>query len=300
MPKIGRITGISEDGTYEQGPILGTGGPFDTAAEFYTAWSTIVEFGLDEPRLQQASGQYLSEIKASISSFQESIKKLAAKIPARNHGPFPLCHGDSGHNNIIVDNDYRILGVIDWEHAFAAPWEIAADFPLSLMIMPRSTDAPWNYDEDGNPVGEDLVQKYADQKTYFAAVAKEEADLGEAGDYSLARAMQDSGRQHLATAMHMFENGKAGLYVDQVYILTTKIQQNPPSSSFANLMEKKLVEGQREAKKSSRRCRYCSRRRAELVFVGCFLLISSSLHTNKVPQLTSLQLNTQLYFNYIP
>lgn len=69
-----------------------------------------------------------------------------------------MIHGDFGHHNILVDDDYRVKGVIDFEYAFAGPWEIAASFPKNLFSMPRVADAPWNYDADGNAIPQDLVQ----------------------------------------------------------------------------------------------------------------------------------------------
>lgn len=66
----------------------------------------------------------------------------------RNEGPLPLVHVDFGHNNIVVDPEYNILGVIDWEHAMVSPLE-AVGFPLIVRVVPKPMDAPWNYDADG-------------------------------------------------------------------------------------------------------------------------------------------------------
>lgn len=68
-----------------------------------------------------ASGEHFSEVFSSVSSFPNSIAKLADRLSICDQGPFPLCHGDFGHNNVIVDDDYEVLGVIDWEHAYAGP-----------------------------------------------------------------------------------------------------------------------------------------------------------------------------------
>jgi aminoglycoside phosphotransferase (APT) family kinase protein len=58
------------------------------------------------------------------------------RLNSSNHGPFPLCHGDFGHKDVIVDDESRALGVIDWAMAFAAPWEVFADFPLKFSMVP--------------------------------------------------------------------------------------------------------------------------------------------------------------------
>jgi hypothetical protein len=177
LPKIGTVLAKNEDGTYQQGPIRGIGGPFDTVAEFFQAWAADAEFGQTEERLRAASGPYADEIVSAVAAFPASIGSLASRLSAYDHGPFLLCHGDFGHNNIIFDDAWRVLGVIDWELAFAAPWEVFADFPLTLSVVPAAMDAPWLYDERGDPVSSELAQKLADQRRYIAAVKQHEEEM---------------------------------------------------------------------------------------------------------------------------
>ena len=147
----------------------------------------------------------------SVASFTKSINKLAGRLSVRDNGPFPLCHGDFGHNNVIVDDKYHVLGVIDWETAFAGPLEVFGDFPLNLSTIPPAMDAPWNYDEEGSPRSTDLVRKFADQKDYIAAVRQEE-NISDGNNHCLSEALRDSRRQQLATAMRLYQNGKVGWY----------------------------------------------------------------------------------------
>lgn len=130
--------------------------------------------------------------------------------PTNNRGPFPLIHGDFGHHKILVDDDYRVKGVIDFEYAFAGPWEIAASFPKNLFSMPRVADAPWNYNADGNALPQDLVQTLMYQKNYIKAVEMEESRLGK--DCILSTAMLDTERQQLGEALRSFREGVAGFY----------------------------------------------------------------------------------------
>lgn len=202
---------MNKDGTYQQGPIPGLGGPFDTATEFFEAWAAKLEFGKTAEQLQTASGEDAAEIVLSVSSFTKSIGELAGRLSVCDNGPFPLCHGDFGHNNIIVDDRYNVLGVIDWGTAFAGPWEIFGDFPLTLSTVPPAMDLTSNYDENGSPKSDDLARKFADQKEYVAAVKQEENRSGEDSHY-LSKSLEDSGRQQLATAMRLYQNGVAGWY----------------------------------------------------------------------------------------
>lgn len=55
------------------------------------------------------------ELTASASNSKSMIHDLAGILSIRNEDPLTLLHGDFGHNNIIFDDRYRLLGVIDWE-----------------------------------------------------------------------------------------------------------------------------------------------------------------------------------------
>ncbi|KAJ5544074.1 hypothetical protein N7494_005353 [Penicillium frequentans] len=208
LPKIGTILRLNEDGSFEQGPIPGIGGPFETATEFFQAWAVKVEFGISEAKLREAAGSLADELSISASSFMSSVATLAGKISVQDNGPFPLCHGDFGHNNMIFDDNYKLLGVIDWEAAYAGPWEMFGEFPLSLSIIPPDMDATWNYDENGFPKDAESVQRL----DYVTAVIEKEEEMCVCGGHRLSFALQDSRRQHLATAMRLYRRGKPGWY----------------------------------------------------------------------------------------
>ncbi|KAJ5832447.1 hypothetical protein N7474_000758 [Penicillium riverlandense] len=191
LPMIGTIVGKNEDGSYRQGAIPGLGGPFERATEFFKAWAAKAEFGLSEDKLKKAAGSFANEVSSSGSSFKASINSLAERLSIRDGGPFPLCHGDFGHNNVVFNDKYHLLGVIDWESSFAAPWEIACEFPLTLSVVPPDMDVPWNYDATGRPKDAELQQNFADREDYIA---------------------MDSKRQYLATAMRLYQSGKPGWY----------------------------------------------------------------------------------------
>ncbi|TPX18723.1 uncharacterized protein E0L32_002580 [Thyridium curvatum] len=48
---------------------------------------------------------------------------LASLIGDRVHGPFPLCHMELHHQNILFDDECNITGVLGWRHAEAVPLE---------------------------------------------------------------------------------------------------------------------------------------------------------------------------------
>ena len=82
-------------------------------------------------------------------NFPLRVEELASRIAARDQGPFLLFHVDFGHNKIIVDDDYNVLGVIDREHACSVLWRCIY-FPWTMSVVPAPM-TPNNYDEDGVP-----------------------------------------------------------------------------------------------------------------------------------------------------
>ncbi|KAH6853877.1 kinase-like domain-containing protein [Chaetomium sp. MPI-CAGE-AT-0009] len=50
-------------------------------------------------------------------------------IEDRLRGPFPLCHLDLHHGNLLFDDDYNLMGVVDWSQAQTVPLERLAISP---------------------------------------------------------------------------------------------------------------------------------------------------------------------------
>jgi hypothetical protein len=56
-------------------------------------------------------------------------------------GPFHLDHGDMGTQNILVDQYFNFLAIIDWEFAQTAPWEVIHyPMPFPLISADAKTD----------------------------------------------------------------------------------------------------------------------------------------------------------------
>jgi len=49
-----------------------------------------------------------------INKFPSQIKAMASRLSTSNSRPFPLCHDDFLHSNIMVDeNSFKVTGIID-------------------------------------------------------------------------------------------------------------------------------------------------------------------------------------------
>ncbi|KAI3337192.1 kinase-like domain-containing protein [Xylariaceae sp. AK1471] len=67
------------------------------------------------------------------------------RIASRVHGPFPLCHLDLHHGNLLFDDDYNLKGVIDWSQAQMVPME-------RLVVSPEIITFPAGSDEQNKNI----------------------------------------------------------------------------------------------------------------------------------------------------
>ncbi|KAK3293768.1 kinase-like domain-containing protein [Chaetomium fimeti] len=66
-------------------------------------------------------------------------------IEARLRGPFPLCHLDLHHGNLLFDDDYNLTGVIDWSQAQTVPLE-------RLVVSPEFVTFPAGSEENNKKI----------------------------------------------------------------------------------------------------------------------------------------------------
>lgn len=216
LPKIGSVI-RRPDNSFDVGPLPHLGGPFSTANEFFEAWARHAKFPSSEESIREIMRHSPSSIREkvlySIQNFPKRLQELASggRISTRNNtGPFPLYHPDLYHSNIIVDESYKVLGVIDWEGACTVPWEIIQP-PLFLTTVPPAMDDTGKYGEDGRPKDLNTIRQYADVADYVRCV--QEAEEGMGTDQTLSGIMLNPAVQGLAFALKVYlDPGKMGLY----------------------------------------------------------------------------------------
>ncbi|KAI0472818.1 kinase-like domain-containing protein [Xylariaceae sp. FL0804] len=205
-PKIGVIV-KHEDGEYGIGPFPELGGPFTTTASFLESWANHVEFlSSKEEILQMMRGGPAEQVLTAITEFPSRIRAWASQLSHEDDGPFPLCHTDFLHSNIIVDERFKVLGIIDWEGACTLPLELVA-FPAFLSATPVMFDSPENYDKDGLPLDDEQKQRWKDREEYVDMVEYFEQD-----DRVLSSCLKNTEHLALAYAITAYSNGKLGLY----------------------------------------------------------------------------------------
>ena len=95
--------------------------------------------------------------------------------------------------------------MIDWEGSYAVPWELV-DPPCFLSTMPRLLCPPEQYDEAGQPLDQDELEKWADEEAYAKMVrdAKRDAQT----DHRLSDMLGDRDARDLASVIHLYSQGK--------------------------------------------------------------------------------------------
>jgi len=124
-------------------------------------------------------------------------------------GPFPVRHADLHHSDVVVTGAFDVLGVVDWDGACTVPWELV-DAPCFLRTVPRLLNPPERYGAAGRPLDPDEAARWADEDAYAAMVREAELDAG--ADHKLSGVLSDRDARGLGAAMHLFAQGKMGLY----------------------------------------------------------------------------------------
>lgn len=103
---------------------------------------------------------------------------------------FSLNHMDMGPQNILVDESFKLLAVIDWEFAQTAPWQVN-HYPVPFSLM--SSDAELEEilrDPDHIAYG-NISRKVATQKMYQEKMKQAEEEMAQKG-HPPARSIADS------------------------------------------------------------------------------------------------------------
>lgn len=119
-------------------------GPFTSSGEYHLASIrlTIDLIMRDECFTPRAIDAYLVH-----RFLLDSVSKKSL-CPSRDDGRFYLRHADSKGDHILVDDDYNITGIVDWEWAHTDTKSAAFNSPV--MLLPVA-----DFYDGGNQLGED-------------------------------------------------------------------------------------------------------------------------------------------------
>lgn len=118
--------------TFIVGPEIETGkGPWRTAKDYYSALvhhqSQVAEKDADEEVRNSA-------LFALPRKFSELITELLQQGQAQSSGPYAMANRDFGAHNILVDDNFNIVGLIDFDGCIFAPMEVVAQFPAFMGV----------------------------------------------------------------------------------------------------------------------------------------------------------------------
>ncbi|KAF2168679.1 hypothetical protein M409DRAFT_21419 [Zasmidium cellare ATCC 36951] len=163
-----QIGSLYEDGDgFKIGPELETGkGPWNTAEEYYKDLAGQVFIAADtvtDPLLRQ------HESFDYIPKMFPTLMQLYGK-PGQE-GPFSLVNRDLGPHNLLVDNEFNIVGVIGFDGVMAAPVEVVAQMPA---LMGMGLQPPGHVEM--NPLHLQTIQEQSPRLEAYARIFGEAAD----------------------------------------------------------------------------------------------------------------------------
>lgn len=113
------------------GPEVETGkGPWTDSMDYYS--------DLADHALRVCVADAEADVKTSSSFAIPILFKHLISVYGQNNGagPFSLTNRDFGAHNLLVNDDFDIIGVIDFDGVMAAPIEVVAQYP-SLTWLDR-------------------------------------------------------------------------------------------------------------------------------------------------------------------
>ncbi|KAI1114975.1 hypothetical protein F5Y14DRAFT_461070 [Nemania sp. NC0429] len=172
LNQIGSFT-FATDGSIQIGPVASdrTGtlpciGPFQDARAFYSTWA---ESYLDLISDGQLFSSYPVDAYLMFKYLAEQAKAGSwfDKWQDLNSGPFFLKHTDDKGDHILVDDNFRITGIIDWSFARAVPAYEA--FGPSLVSANNSSlfSGKPGLSEEDRALGLELQRRGAPYGGYF-------------------------------------------------------------------------------------------------------------------------------------
>lgn len=129
LPKIGSII-RDGSGSFVAGRLVETGsGPYGCAADFYADYPLALSKSLGE---QPVSGQ--DELLQAFQSLAASFPSPVARVGDGSAEGFGLANFDLNPNNLLVDREFNVLAVIDWDSVVSVPDAALYRFPFLMGI----------------------------------------------------------------------------------------------------------------------------------------------------------------------
>lgn len=135
LPNIGSICAISPSGEPVVGRVAASSyvdrrdaGPFSRSLTYFTAVANAM------------AGKLHSSTKLGALVFRDILNKTTLFGEMSTIEQFPLNHMDLGTQNILIDDSFNFIAIIDWEFAQTAPWQVN-HYPMPFPLLGLDTEA---------------------------------------------------------------------------------------------------------------------------------------------------------------
>ncbi|KAB5582236.1 hypothetical protein GE09DRAFT_1210888 [Coniochaeta sp. 2T2.1] len=174
---------LKPDGGIDIGPLpaaFGFEGPLRSTTDYFLSWArhnaTFKNLHLlgAHPSLRQAAEAFPRRLVSAVES-----SSLVPPGHSGGGGAYPILHPDLLMHNILLDDDYELVGVIDWEYAHSAPLEVfAGRTNMYASFSPDLAASEWHDDDDeGGRYAAD-VEEATSQKKLSGVVGSLLGDVG--------------------------------------------------------------------------------------------------------------------------
>lgn len=134
-------------------------GPFESVREYY---SSQVELILDLIRRQEMYAKQPIDAYLVHLFLLQIIPQITKDIDTMTNGKKPLCflrHADDKGDHLLVDDNFHVTAVIDWESAYTVPAPLAFRSPMMTFKTHEFFTGVNSLSEDEEALAETLEEK---------------------------------------------------------------------------------------------------------------------------------------------
>ncbi|CAK7219178.1 hypothetical protein SEUCBS140593_003803 [Sporothrix eucalyptigena] len=169
-PVLGRLASAPIEGLNSSGPFSSTTEYFVTIADSAAAKARPLDSNPSDPSYWATMGTFV---------FQDIVHNTPL-YHVTGEESFPLNHMDLGTQNILIDEDYNFLAIIDWEFAQTAPWPVNY-YPMPFSLTWPDAKTQTILQDTAHLAHKNISKQDAAQKMYVQKFKDAETQLQEQG-----------------------------------------------------------------------------------------------------------------------
>jgi hypothetical protein len=195
LGKIGSLI-LKPNGTIDIGPLpasFGFRGPFSSPIDYFLSWAANAKFKNSAFLLRGPNeNPALEALKHEVECFPTRLASTLKERPPASCISYPIVHKDFLIHNILLDEEYNVVGVIDWENAHSAPFDVFTALTTMYFHFDSKALSMIPDEKHGRKYLHDIIRK------------EKEMQLANKISSSFGSTLGDIGH-----CMNLFEEGKA-------------------------------------------------------------------------------------------